>query len=311
MSGSILGHNFSPIEELMARKLGTTYEKFRFARDGTKILLKKLKEVLRADVEAMLKQNDQSSPPFDPFKIQKIGNAKINVMYTSRAEIGAEGSLEVSGEDFLIKIDKTLAEEPRSRFRLRSTMAHELMHIFFYETKTLPPAKRGYVVRSRRHYLMEEELCYFLAREFLLPTFSVLELMAKKKSLQTPSLGNVEFLKSTFVVSSDILAYRMISDLSLWDAIFAKFMQTGQMYRSKTKLKNQSNPTYKKIRIPKYVPSDSSATWPSLLSNHIANAAKLGRLEEIVRLDGHLLAIESMVETQNPVCIITIAYEVE
>jgi len=295
----------------MERKLGTTYKKFASVRDGHKILLRKLKETLRDEVGNMLKQNDMLFPPFDPFKVSKIGNAEIEMVYADRAEIGSDGSIETCDNGFLVKIDKTLAERPSGKYRLRSTMAHELMHTFFYDVSRFPPIKMGYRVQSRKQLMMEEELCYYLAREFLIPSFFIFDLLKKEKSLHAPTVANMKYLQSTFVVSSDIIAYRIISDLSMWNAMFIKFVQTGSVFKSKTKLKNKSNRLFKKIKIPALVPLKSSISWVKLLSDHILRTANVGRLEEIISLDKQLVALESLVETRNPLSIISVIYQVD
>lgn len=305
-SAHLLINNLSSIEELISKKL----DKQSGISTSKKGILKKLKEVLATEVEILLKKNQMFTPPFDPFRIKELGNAKIIVEYAHRNDIGADGCLQATDEGFLIKIDQELTEKSRHRHRLRSTMAHELMHTFFYDISRLPPAKLGQSRLSREQFLIEEELCYYLAREFLVPTFSILDLLSEDRSIRFPSLKNIDLLKTRFIVSSDIVAYRMIADLSVWNAIFIKFIQEGTMFRSKTKLKNKSNRLYRKTKIPDYVPqSDPSDKWLRLLSDNVANAREKERFEELIVLNGHRIALESKIETGDPVCIITIAYE--
>ena len=300
----------SPIEELMNKKLGATFHRFVLAKNGNKILMRKLKEVLSIEIRTMLERSGMTTPPFDPFSIKMVGKAKIHVEFVSGKKIRGDGVMEICSDGFLIKIDDNLKRQ-LARHRLRSTMAHELMHTFFYDVKRLPPAKLGHISQSRKHFLMEEELCHFLAREFLVPTFPLLDLIAQKKSLKAPSIRNMEFLKRTFVVSSDIMAYRIISDLTIWNAMFIKFVKERNYFRAKTRLKNKINRSYKKVKLPTHVPLEFSTAWAILLSNHVQNAANLGRIEELFRLNGQMLALESLVETQNPVSIMTLIYEID
>lgn len=297
------------LKELITRKLGREYDLSTSALGKTKAL-KKLREMLSSEVEALLEKNQMLEPPFDPSKIREIGNAKIRFESAPRNEIGADGCLRVTQEGFLIKVDKTLVEIAKHKHRLRSTMSHELMHVFFYDTTTLPPLKPGRCEQSRKHFLIEEELCYYLSRVFLMPTFSVFRQLSKDKSLESPSLRNLDSLKSKFIVSSDIVAYRMIIDLSIWDSIFVKFLEEGALFRSKTTLKSKTNRLYRRLIIPKYIPEQGSRNeWIHHLSDHIINTTSNKQVQELIPLGGQMIALESRVETSDPLSIVTIVYQ--
>lgn len=308
-SAAVLSYVLSPIEGLIRAKLGSEY-----AGPGSTIdvgsALGKLKRVMVEDIDTLRRDNGLSGPPFDPMRVQKVGKAAVRIECAPRSNIGGEGSLQPVDRGFVIRIDETLFRKPMHQYRARSTVAHELMHTFFYNTNKKPPTKFGSTVRSRKHFLMEEELCYYLAREFLVPLSSIVDLMGKDQSLRSPSLRNIHSLKSTYAVSSDILAYRMVADLSLWDTIFIKFVKEDSLYRSITKLKSRKNPFYKKIKIPPYLPEkNSSDEWGSLLSEHVANTIRSGEFLELMKVLNHRLALESEVGTKNPPSVITIAYE--
>jgi len=294
--------DLSPIEELMIRRLGKTC-KLGVSRCIDRRLFKRLKKDLTMEVNDLLIRQGLTYPPFDPFRIQKIGNAKIEVIYVSRAEIGADGCLEACDDGFLVKIDKALV-----RVRQRSTMAHELAHTFFYDVMRMPPTKMAGRAKSRKHFMMEEELCFCLAREFLIPKFSILDLLSKRKSLRSPSVTNVEFLKSTYVASSDIVAYRMVSDLHLWNCVFVKSLKDGAVFKFKTRLKNKGSRFYRKIKIPPYIPFGSSKMWHRFLQ-HILKTVASGRFEEILDLKGENLVLESSVESRNPISVMTLIYK--
>jgi len=300
----------TPIEELMIKKLGKMYEKFAYTRGRDKILMKLLKEILIGEVNKLLKQNGMIDPPFDPFKISCIGSAQIKVKFLPKEEIGVEGSIETYENGFIIKIDKTLLDKSSRVVRLRTTMTHELMHTFFYDTTKTTPSKIGQRSPQRKEFMMEEELCYYLTREFLVPTLSINSLLAKKSHLLLPSIENVGFLKKIFVVSSDIIAYRMIKDLSFWDAIFIKFTNNGEIYKTITQLKNKTNKHFNKLRIPPYVPFSSSNNWLNTLSNNCMNALRLKKVKGMVNFEGMSLPIESKVDSVNPLSIITIVSDV-
>lgn len=190
-------------------------------------------------LKGLQNRNMMTGPPFDPFKIREVDHARIEFEYVPRHDIGTDGSLEPTTRGFLIKIAQSLADKGKRKYRLRSTATHELMHTFFYDTTTLPPSKLGQGDASRKHFLIEEELCHYLARAFLMPSFSVLELKSKDKSLGFPSIKSINRLKSIFEVSSEIVAYRMIIDLRIWDSIFMKLVQEGAFFRLRTRSEEQ------------------------------------------------------------------------
>lgn len=292
-----------PIEALMRRKLGETYQRFASSRTRYRILMGKLKEVLGKEVDMLMQQNNMFFPPFDPFQISLIGKAKIKVDYLPRTEIGLESSIVPCKLGFLIRIDSELR---KSRKRLRSTMAHELMHTFFYDIDKLPPTRLGCDSSSMEILRMEEELCDFLKRELLIPTFSIRDALLKDPTLEKPSIDRIEYLESLYDISSDIVAYRLIKDLKIWDCIFIKFEQQGSVYRSKTKLKGRLNPIYKYIKIPEYVPLDLSDSWSKILSNLVYRTNFVGSLKENLNFKNKELRLESKVETKKPLTIVVL-----
>jgi Zn-dependent peptidase ImmA (M78 family) len=296
--------SLSPIEALMATKLREDYEGLSTLRNRSKILMKKLKNRLVVEVVNMIKGSGARSPPYDPFSIRQVGEANVKVIYTDRSEIGADGSIDVSDEGFFVRIDRNLL---RNMTRLRSTMAHELMHTMFYDVQRLPPVKVGLHEPSRRDFLMEEELCYYLARQFLIPDFSLTESISKENKLKIPSLTNLQMLEDTYKASSDLVAFRLISDLALWNAIFIKSVKTNSLYRTRV-MKNKQNKFYKRIQTPKLIPS-SRTVWSDYLSRHIADVTKTGQFEEIVNFKGKRIALESRIEAEMPLTIVTLAYE--
>jgi Zn-dependent peptidase ImmA (M78 family) len=183
---------------------------------------------------------------------------------------------------------------------LYSVMAHELMHTFLYDTDRLPPVKLG-ITPSEKFLRMEEELIYYLRREFLMPTFSIKNILP---SIREPSIENICFLRSHYRVSSDIVAYRLIFDLNIWDAIFIKFRQERSVYKPLTKIKNKSNPLYKEIKIPPFLPVTFYNELFNKLSIHINETVKNGVSKDIVEFAGNKLKIESKKESKKPVTII-------
>jgi Zn-dependent peptidase ImmA (M78 family) len=298
----------SSIEELILRKIGVEWTDKGSKSNKTEVI-NKLRKTLDGEIETLLKENRMLDPPFDPRKIKKIGQAAIDVRPLPRNVVGADGSLETTNEGFLLSIADNLVKEDKYFRRLRSTIVHELMHTFFYDTTSLPPVKLGKGKETQKDFLMEEELCCYLAREFLMPKFVVLD-KTRGSAKSNPSLKNIELLKSLFKVSSDIVAYRMIIDLSLWDGIFIKSMKEGSLYKLITRLKSKLNPFYNNMKIPRYIPErDSRSKWIIELTQHIQNTLTNGEFQELITVGNQNIALESRIETLEPLCIETIAYE--
>lgn len=294
----------TPIEALMAAKLGEEYDGFCSVRDRNAILMTKLKNRLAPEVVAMVKGSGSFSPPFDPFSIMQIGQARVKVLFVARYGVGADGSIEASDEGFTIRIDRRLLNKTT---RLRSTMAHELMHTIFYDTQQLPPVKIGFREPSRKDYFMEEDLCYYLARQLLMPDFSLIELMGDKTQLRSVSLTNLRTVKEIYKVSSDLVAFRLISDLGLWNAMFIKSVRMNSLFKTAV-VKNKKNNLYRSIQTPKLIPS-SRSPWAESFSRHISDVARTGLSEEIIDLKDKRMALESEMEANAPLSIATLAYQ--
>lgn len=292
----------------MVRRLGSLYVKHRSSPSRNKILMHELKKILSTEVEALLRLNGMLRPPFDPFKITRIGNVPIRVEFESAGRIGSNGKLEVIGNEFVVELDRNLREEKRQIYRLRSTMAHELMHTFFYDTSKLPPEKLGHGSKTRKDLLMEEEICYYLSRQFLMPTFSLRNLLNRNNYLRAPSIRNIKYLKSSYEVSSDLIAYRLVNDLDLWDTIFIKFVQTGTGYRSITKLKAKSNNFYERIKIPSTIPTKFSDSARRLIVDQVLRTQVGGYLRTSYKLNEHNVIVESDFDSADPVSVIMLLH---
>jgi hypothetical protein len=296
----------SPIEVLIRKKLGDEGEKLLLKGDY-RSLMKALKEVLAKEVNSFLQEHEMISPPFDPFKVKQVGTASIRVEFVSNMAV--EGLVDTDKEGFLIKLsDKVI----KSKVRLRSTLAHELMHIlFFYDASKLPPARLGCAVGSHRFAAMEEELCYFLTREFLMPRISLIELMHQDESIKQASMRNIVRLKGIYVVSSDIVAWRLIKDLQTWKAAFAKIQATDGVFKLVCRLKSGTKGVFKHLKLPRYLEPSSNGwlgTILSMVDEAISQpqAAKRINMKEVL-VDGTKLKVESLVESKKPLTLSILA----
>jgi Zn-dependent peptidase ImmA (M78 family) len=294
----------SPIEVLTIRKLGDIGEKL-LTKGDYKSSMKVLKEFLAKEVNLFLQEQGMFYPPFDPFKVKQVGGVPIRVEFTP--SIAVEGLVGTDQEGFLIRLNDKLSNR-----RLRSTLAHELIHIlFFYDTSKLPPTRLGCAVRDRRFATMEEELCDFLMREFLMPRFSLLDLMSRDDSIKQASMHSISRLKDLYAVSSDIVAWRLIKDLQKWEAVYAKVVVTDRAFKLTTRLKSKSSDIFKHLKLPRYI-SPSSDEWLNTIVRLVNEAAsqpqitKRYSVKEVPK-GGARLKIESLLESKKPLTLSILA----
>ena len=205
----------TPLIERMVSEwvLGSYSRELAYMRDSIRVL----KETLRNEIWRLLTESGQFNPPFKPALIRKFRD--YSVTFVEDNELGVEGFIRGVKGGFEIRY-RTFDELGRKipRVRIRFTLAHELSHIFSFDLRSDPPTPLG-VSKSWR----EEGFFNELAREFLIPSRFVRDRLDQNDRLiKTPSVINFISLKGEFDVSSDVLAYRFVKDLSVWDVIFIK-----------------------------------------------------------------------------------------
>ncbi|MGH9922598.1 MAG: ImmA/IrrE family metallo-endopeptidase, partial [Nitrososphaerales archaeon] len=257
--------------------------------------------MLEEELISMIRELGMLHPPFDPTRVSRVGNAKIKFSFIPRDKLGLEAMIEPCDEGFIVTIDDNL-KDAKMRNRLRSTMAHELMHTFFYDTNVLPPKRLGKSIQSHKISILEEDICRYLARQFLMPRFSLRNLLANRNDLETPSLMGLKILKTIFQVSSELIAYRIIKDLQIWDVIYIKSHCMFDGFKLRT-LKGR-HPTFRKFKIPKYVPSNK---WKlsSIFLHHLTKAVDLSNTE-FINLHDEIFKFESTKDTVNPLTLATV-----
>jgi Zn-dependent peptidase ImmA (M78 family) len=299
----------SPIETVMIKRIGEDYQRYLFARNRGRILGAKLKAVLCKDVELLERKRGMLVPPFDPFAISTIGKCEVNYRFSHRRDVGGDGSLRPCADGFLIQIDETLRDRPH---RMRSTAAHELMHTFFYDVSAVPPIRLGQDSKAKWHSTMEEEICNHLAREFLVPSFSLDDAFVNNESLKVPSAQSIESLKSLYAVSSDIIGFRLIVDLQLWNAIFVKYLKEGQVFISKTQMKSKSKGTFRTVMIPRRIPSSSTGDrWKEFVRNALSLAAGEQPSNFVFEMNGLNFRLDTKVDSSIPPTVYLVAAPVE
>ena len=284
--------NLSAPEALMIKSFPDLYYEYRYRKNGLSFLVGKLKESLKPSVGILLSQFNQIDPPIDVFAISNIGKAAIEIAYKNKAQIGSEAIIEPISKGFLISVEEKLNLGPKRR-RLRSTIAHELAHTFFYDTSFLPPKRLGQNT-SEKMYRVEEDICRSLVREFLMPTKSLSPLLNNNHNLYTASSKTFAFLSDLYAASSDIVAYKLIKDLKLWDIIFIKWSVADGLFQSRTQIKSMSR-IYKHITIARKFPEDSEGN--EFLLEHLRRSKDLEVRKESI--------IESILINNYPVKIET------
>jgi hypothetical protein len=184
-----------------------------------KELTAQLKEAYLDEAGKLLRSTGQTQPPFDPV----VGLQAQNVHdIMDRDALREEAKLVPDELGFILFLRGTHQsydgdnKELRFVSRLRTTLAHELGHTFFYDTSTKPPRLPvSSVSRLLDHQLGEKEewWCMDFARAYLVPDFWV---EGHVKHGDLPSLQVALDLKNELKVSWDILFRRLLWDLKVW-----------------------------------------------------------------------------------------------
>ena len=227
-------------------------------------------------------------------------------MFLPPGMVRAPASIEPTSQGFVIKLDQNLRTRTGGEYRLRSRAAHELMHALFYDTTVLPPLRPWSGPPTRKSYLAEEELCNFLAREFLVPGSVLRTETHRRPTLGEPNLASMNALKKEFDVSSDVLAYRLIRDLGIWQALFAKYLKSGTVFKVTTRVKSSSGTLFRKLKIPGFI-GQQAGVWHDTLRQGISVSATGRSREAVVNLFDHEVKLESGRDSVDPLTVIFLA----
>lgn len=109
--------------------------------------------------------------------------------------------------------EATHARRGAPAYRTNLTICHEIAHIFFYDrSQSIPKRPFGNLPTQK-----EEELCFFAARQMLVPKELLIEQVHGLKD--RPSLDLLRELSSRFRVSLPIMAMRLTGDTSIIDKV--------------------------------------------------------------------------------------------
>lgn len=168
-----------------------------------------------------MEKSGEKNPPIlnNLLESKFISARKAKIVYSKYLE-KLEAYLLPNKENFTIVVSESLKNNP---LRLRTTIAHELGHTFFYDINSCPikcyfpnintPFRKERGVEGRERYVWEdwEGFAFEIGRNILIPY----PLLVRNLSSET-SVSSFLKLKNTFKVTSSILARRLVHD-GFWD----------------------------------------------------------------------------------------------
>lgn len=255
-------------------RLGKKYlgEEFGFySSKGGKELLTEIRKRLFNYVWDLMKKYGEDSPPFleDPKSSSFLRARKVlDVQY---CDIEGGGNLAREKKGFIIKI-----HQEKSYTRKRTTLAHEIGHIFLFDLSKEPP-EPSY---GADHFSWEiEDLAFEIGRRILIPKKSIKNYLNK-----IPSLNSFLKVKRKFQVSADILARSIFHDYCFWTPgiLFAK--KNGRKFTipKSSKFRFWNNDTNSKKR--KQIVNKIEKTLPHLPLIYQANKTPMGSLASLLLL---------------------------
>lgn len=187
-------------------------------------------DVIQKYVNSLLKRyksyTGTFSPPIDQEVLAKLQNAKI--IYRKRSDHWVASIMPI-GNGFVINVNESMSEN-----RKRNAICHEIAHTFFFDTEKEPPRR----LQTPRPDKKEEELCFWAAREMLVPP-SLLQVELDRIGREAAySFEGIKKLAETFDVSPDIIARRLTHDLAFlgndWIVLWYSNPKKGKKLRPKS-----------------------------------------------------------------------------
>lgn len=167
---------------------------------------RKIHELLGAAVKVF----GPLSPPIDPFALADLcGVSKI-----TRQLMVPEGVLQVVEEGFEIFLQDNFADQPGSDARQRFTLAHELVHTFYYDRSVRPPRTLQGAPEGNKLEL----LCNSGAGQLLVPSLFLRKRAKEGIISQGPEIID---LAREYSVSHEVLIRRLHDDPTILESNFA------------------------------------------------------------------------------------------
>ena len=150
------------------------------------------------------------TPPIDPYTLAKL----CGVRNINHQTMVPEGVLQVVEDGFEIFLQDNFANQPGTARRQRFTLAHELIHSFYYDRSTRPPrALQGMAEEDKL-----ERLCNIGAGQLLVPTM----LLKREGEVRIISeASEIVDLAQKFDVSAEVIVRRLDDIPDLLESDFA------------------------------------------------------------------------------------------
>lgn len=191
-----------------------------------------------------MERTGENNPPIldDLEKSKFISSRKAKIVYSEHLKM-LEAYLLPNKENFIIVVSESLKKSP---LRLRTTIAHELGHTFFYNINGcliksyFPPSSTPYRkergVKGNVRYVWEDQegFAFEIGRNILIPHKLLISYLPSKTSV-----SSLLTLKNIFRTTYSVLSRRLVHD-GFWDA-----------YIFLTK-KSRENTSSAKVLFPKY-----------------------------------------------------------
>lgn len=260
-----------------------------FLGASKELVLKELRETLFSIIDNYLEETNQKEPEFKPELLAPKRRIKV-IMEVPLSKARALLIPQIGG--FVLKIKSDMHP-----FQRRFSCAHEIGHTFFFNIDVDPPRKEFQQQKSR--YWVEEEFSNAIAREILLPAFSIEEKI--QKELILPSINSLRYLSSLYQVSFDVLRLKLINDMSIWNCvIFKAYFFDGKVIINKRDV--SKGVSFRNVRIPNA--SDKNSNRSNLFTI-ISSTIKKKRLmrEKIIINEKEYLGETMLLSYEKPVVI--------
>lgn len=186
--------------------LGTLYSGGHSNGESREDLINNAKETLWTYIWNKMRRYGEIRPPFieNPQSSDFVKSQGVQEIITS--DIEGNGYLLRKNGHFIIVIKKGLQETKK-----RTVIAHELGHTFFFDSNI----KHIYFYKnnsSRNYWRIIEGPAFEIGRQILIPKQSLSKWVSSSISIES-----FNDLRRKYKVSKNIMAYRLIHDLKLWN----------------------------------------------------------------------------------------------
>jgi Zn-dependent peptidase ImmA (M78 family) len=194
--------------------LGNFYSDKPLEGKDRKEIIEKAKKRVFNFVWRKMRAHGEIRPPFlqNPEMSSFVKAQRVQKIIPS--EIKGAGYLLPKDNGFVIIVRKDLAETRR-----RTVIAHELGHTFFFTEDGKPIHPYVSSTANRPNDTLWSNIegpAFEIGRQILVPE----QLLSRNKFASDVSIKNFEKLKRQFIVSTDVMARRLIHDLNIWNDVY-------------------------------------------------------------------------------------------